>query len=848
MNFEQLVAQYAGASLETWNTQTIRHNVYSEAGQHALELYEHAVRLMKQRSEKNPGDPLGWYYQAGIHGIFFGDGERTELATWAKENGFASEIADVLSGNTVLNNCTHFGRLWWTATGENSPALIPKGTEPGTNFLGWHRLYLQSFEDVIRTVLVSEEVEGAETWALPYWKYTDENEDAIPSLFRTEASSLYEPSRSVLINEGTRLTNILDKSSDRSILEEIKTGRDSAMGAGIYKSMNSLVERSPHNTMHMVLGGEYDMENKGLATAQGQQLIEGGNAKRAQVEWAKKLGIPNPNEKAGPYGLMANVGAAALDPVFWIHHAYIDKLFSDWNFSENASFLSPGELSNNPWNYQFFVPSTDGTESPKTYSYWGNNPDRVLSGMYNVNYGYDELDNLTPRGPNPALSLLELPAYRPIAKVVSLGGARLPKLPPEQTYSVVLDPGLPLSLKKALGLNREESNLISLLTNIKYRSEMSSSETITFVVGAKDQLRTVTSISDVEYLPAFNINPFPMAGSDPAMLMNMHISIDLAALNEARNAKSAKKRSDYFARYGDEDVGFLLYSTDDNIILDELSIAINQDLGKSANTGSSFDAAAYFAQKPELLTNANALKNPEIFFVENRLSHEIAPKLNFRAAAIGMRHLMTNPQLVAAGISASPYEAIARFLDEGQRVGDPLGDIQESTAKSWLNWQESSDGPVLDLSTLKTGDTIRADVVIGRDAFYNPVVGFYRVLDLAGTVQSADGSRLAPGDHGYADAALTVTNQFDELTGLNANAGIAEKKSIRFDSESGLLAPFAQVNGNLFFGFSKANDDGISHFIAHGVNLIGLEDLQGGDNDYDDTLIGFSFSEIQTVA
>lgn len=91
-----------------------------------------------------------------------------------------------------------------------------------------------------------------------------------------------------------------------------------------------------------------------------------------------------------------------------------------------------------------------------------------------------------------------------------------------------------------------------------------------------------------------------------------------------------------------------------------------------------------------------------------------------------------------------------------------------------------------------------------------------------------------------------MTNQFDELTGLNANTGIAEERSISFDSESGLLAPFAQANGDLFFGFSKANDDGISHFTTHGVNLIGLEDIfGGGDNDYDDFLIGFNFGQVQ---
>ena len=60
MNFKQLTQKFAGQSLETNNKQYVRHNAYSKAGENALELYNKAVGLMKQRSAENPGDPLGW--------------------------------------------------------------------------------------------------------------------------------------------------------------------------------------------------------------------------------------------------------------------------------------------------------------------------------------------------------------------------------------------------------------------------------------------------------------------------------------------------------------------------------------------------------------------------------------------------------------------------------------------------------------------------------------------------------------------------------------------------------------------------------------------------------------------
>ena len=83
---------------------------------------------------------------------------------------------------------------------------------------------------------------------------------------------------------------------------------------------------------------------------------------------------------------------------------------------------------------------------------------------------------------------------------------------------------------------------------------------------------------------------------------------------------------------------------------------------------------------------------------------------------------------------------------------------------------------------------------------------------------------------------------FDELTGLNANLGVAEYRRAEFDHNPGMLAPFALVNENIYFSFADANIDNINHFYMHGANIIGLEDMVGGgDTDFDDTLVGFTF-------
>ena len=51
-----------------------------------------------------------------------------------------------------------------------------------------------------------------------------------------------------------------------------------------------------------------------------------------------------------------------------------------------------------------------------------------------------------------------------------------------------------------------------------------------------------------------------------------------------------------------------------------------------------------------------------------------------------------------------------------------------------------------------------------------------------------------------------------------------------------------------FFAFAAANSDGLEHFKYLGDNLFCFEDsLGGGDLDYDDLIIGFSFDPLELV-
>lgn len=90
---------------------------------------------------------------------------------------------------------------------------------------------------------------------------------------------------------------------------------------------------------------------------------------------------------------------------------------------------------------------------------------------------------------------------------------------------------------------------------------------------------------------------------------------------------------------------------------------------------------------------------------------------------------------------------------------------------------------------------------MGREASYDSITGFYRSMDGLGTVRDANGQLLRPGDTGYAAAALRPDNLVTQLSGLQIANNQSSTQSIAI-SESPILAPFAKVNGNTFFGLA----------------------------------------------
>ncbi|MEL7115068.1 MAG: tyrosinase family protein [Pseudomonadota bacterium] len=176
-------------------------------------------------------------------------------------------------------------------------------------FCPWHRMYLLYFEEIIR------QLTGNGDFTLPYWDYTTAGKDILPEEFRMENDAtfgpLFEPKRYADINTGDALRDSplysrLWDSFDRDPLGLQCMDVKSYLDTGFRQGFNSMMDQTPHGAVHVLVG---NTENMGRI----------------------------------PY--------AAGDPIFWIHHCNVDRIWSSW--------LAAGDGRTNPdqdaWQYKSFT-------------------------------------------------------------------------------------------------------------------------------------------------------------------------------------------------------------------------------------------------------------------------------------------------------------------------------------------------------------------------------------------------------------------------------------------------------------------------------------------------------------
>ena len=227
-------------------------------------------------------DPTSWRYQAAIHDFF---PDEDPLATPTDVLPSAAEQ------QKFWKQCQHF--TWF--------------------FIPWHRMYLAFFEQMIAATVKS--LGGPDDWALPYWNYSDAaNPTArlLPPAFRAttlpdgSANPLRVEERGVGVNEGEGFAfdedvDIVTCLTEESFISEPfgdpgfggrRTGFHHAGGTA------GDLERVPHGSMHVAVGGDF--------------------------------------------GWMSGFHTAPLDPIFWLHHCNLDRLWTVW-LRRDTTHLNPNE-------------------------------------------------------------------------------------------------------------------------------------------------------------------------------------------------------------------------------------------------------------------------------------------------------------------------------------------------------------------------------------------------------------------------------------------------------------------------------------------------------------------------
>ncbi|MFG2132127.1 tyrosinase family protein [Streptomyces sp. NPDC048751] len=218
----------------------------------------------------------------------------SDPSSWLWQANIHGEKAEAPGPNPEWNNCPHGG--WF--------------------FLPWHRAYILCFEEIVRDV-IQNELDGPDDWALPYWNYTRVTNGDPDSPESLECRRLPRAFRSPTWPD--------DDGDNPLYLAEPDRSPGAALGAPV-----GWTEVNPHKAMQAPrftgvpqFGSEYT----------GSHLVH-SNGQSGLLEMQPH------NLLHGYVGGVMSQFFSPRDPIFWLHHANIDRLWAAW-IASNSGHKNP---------------------------------------------------------------------------------------------------------------------------------------------------------------------------------------------------------------------------------------------------------------------------------------------------------------------------------------------------------------------------------------------------------------------------------------------------------------------------------------------------------------------------
>ncbi|KAG6393867.1 hypothetical protein SASPL_144441 [Salvia splendens] len=172
-------------------------------------------------------------------------------------------------------------------------------------FFPFHRWYLYFYERILGELI------GDPTFALPYWNWDNPRGMSMPMAFDDPSSSLYDEDR----NQAHRRPAVVDLALNSGITDPVQLISNNL--ALMYKEMVSDVE-----TAVDFLGTEYRAGDDPHAFALGGTSERGSHT--GIHAW---VGDPRNDLKED----MGNFYSAGRDPIFYCHHANVDRMWTIWD-------------------------------------------------------------------------------------------------------------------------------------------------------------------------------------------------------------------------------------------------------------------------------------------------------------------------------------------------------------------------------------------------------------------------------------------------------------------------------------------------------------------------------------
>ncbi|MEY4937642.1 MAG: hypothetical protein RIS64_4001 [Bacteroidota bacterium] len=281
----------------------LRKNVWNNGGTFDNTNLLWYAKAVGVMKSKPISDPTSWWFYATIHDEYLISLPREPGLDYLRWKNIASLPQDKLA---PLPPKSQIDMFW------------KQCTHSSWFFLPWHRGYLAAIENILRDI-ITKELGGPSDWALPYWNYlkVKENQNQLPPAFKQpllegKPNPLFVPER-----YGNDFSDLNDKCQG-----EISF----SIYGGPTNNINGAIENNPHGFGHDAIGSNNGTQD----------------------------------------GIMGHVPTAALDPIFYLHHCNIDRMWAAWNqhgnnnptdskwltsFEARKPFAMPLDKAGTTWHY-----------------------------------------------------------------------------------------------------------------------------------------------------------------------------------------------------------------------------------------------------------------------------------------------------------------------------------------------------------------------------------------------------------------------------------------------------------------------------------------------------------------